>query len=82
MGKTPAPSERRNAPPKTFGELIEAYQASGWMEKLNRTARAPSLGRIDRHLLPLIGKRTLDAITRKGNGKGLSGHQERATGRG
>jgi integrase len=64
-GKDPSAERKAERAAKTFGEFVEVYQGSdGWKNK-SEGARAIDQGRIDWHLLPLIGNRALDALTRR-----------------
>jgi integrase len=64
-GKDPSAERKKARGAKTFSDLVVSYQSSdGWLRK-SLSGRTVDEGRIKRHLLPLLGKRPLEEITRR-----------------
>uniref|UniRef100_UPI00261A6474 tyrosine-type recombinase/integrase n=1 Tax=Rhodoblastus sp. TaxID=1962975 RepID=UPI00261A6474 len=63
-GRDPSAERKAARKARTFAELVEAYQSSPAWERKSAGSRAIDSGRIERHLLPLVGKKIVETLRR------------------
>ena len=63
-GRDPSGERKTARAAVTFDDLVEAYLGSDAWTKKSPSTKAVDLGRIDRHLRPLLGKRAILSIAR------------------
>lgn len=64
-GRDPSGERKTARAAVTFDDLVEAYLGSDAWTKKSPSTKAVDLGRIDRHLRPLLGKRAILSIARQ-----------------
>jgi integrase len=64
-GEDPSADRKAQREAKTFDDLVDVYMESDAWKKRTPSAMLIDQGRIDRHLRPLLGKRTVAEISRR-----------------
>jgi integrase len=65
QGADPSAERKAARTAETFSDLVEAYRTSDAWARKTAAARSIDVGRIERHLRPLLGSRVVVTISRK-----------------